>query len=239
MTAACPVCGRMTSDPLLCSRSARNRQDEGCTEHLERQLADVPTILEQLDITMSRQDRIPAGSPTPTQRPKTAEYEWAASHLAHERMAIHLGAIQAADNLAHALTHWAKNVLGWDTPAHVPDPTAAAARALLRPDAIARIRRRPDVLEIVEGIYDAIYDARRATDQPAQRTIPVGPCPEITDEGPCPGEVVAILPTDNDRPSHAECRHNPDGHQWSSIQFTRLGDRIQSTIQTRGKAGAA
>lgn len=230
----CPVCTRDQTDGLLCSRSARNRSDEGCTEHLERQLADVPNLIDELNTTISRQTRIDGTTTTET-RPQRAEDETVASGLVHERLLPHMGAIQAADDLAQALTHWARNITGytWKPAQHLGNPTADAAAALLAADSIQAIRRRPDVLEIVEGITDAIYAARRMTDQPAVRRVDVGPCPE-TD---CPGIVQAHVPTDADKAAWAQCKANKD-HAWSSIQFFRLGERIKRKTDAQNGTAA-
>jgi hypothetical protein len=213
MTACCPYCGREERTALLCL---------GCTATLRYELSDVPTLLAELDVTISRQSHIQAGAIIQA-RPATAEDETVASGLVHERIPIHMGAVQAADDLAQALTSWAYRVTGHQYGRTHTAPTAPAAAALR--DHSNDIRKRADVVELFDGVIDAIRHARSTVDHPNQRTITVGPCPEPN----CPGKVQAVLPADDKRPPSGHCDANPE-HRWASNQFLRLGERIQRTM---------
>jgi hypothetical protein len=117
------------------------------------------------------------------------------------------------------------------------DVSGAAALVLL--EEIDAIRRHPAAAELHDEVISAIRQARNEADRPANRTtFPVGPCPEDTETGPCPGEVVAFIPTEDERPSWLRCQAD-EAHRWSSIQFYRVGERIRRRMEARRKAGAA
>jgi hypothetical protein len=83
--------------------------------------------------------------------------------------------MMAADNLGNVLTTWARDVadvVGF-LAAHSTSPARAGARILL--NHVPEIRRHPAVVELVDEITDAVAQARRAVDRPADRMF-VGPC---------------------------------------------------------------
>ena len=168
MTATCPSCGCEQGAGLLCASE---------TDKLEKALGDVASIVADLDIALSKQARIGNAS--------------GPSGLARERSPISIGAMQAADTLASVLTTWARDVCGaqvW-APAMRGNPAAVAARALLT--LIPEIRRHPAVDELADQIHDAISQARRAVDRPADR-IYLGQC-YFEEEGvTCYEELYAI-----------------------------------------------
>lgn len=152
MSAECPTCGREQDAGLLC---------HACTSLLERDLGDVPAIVAELDITLSKQARIGNGAP---------------GGLARERMPMHEGARLAADYLQNTLTTWARDVsdtAGWVWVASNLPPSDQSARALLA--LIDHIRRHPAVVELVDEVADAIKQARRVVDRPADRQY-LGKC---------------------------------------------------------------
>jgi hypothetical protein len=151
MTAAtCPVCLAQQDAGLLCS---------SCCDRLERELGDVAAIVGELDVTLSKQARI--GTP-------------GKSGLARERIPINVGAMQAADNLGNVLTTWARDVgTEWWSFRRPAARSVIAAGYLL--GEINAIRRHPAVVELVDEITDAVAQARRAVDRPADRVF-VGPC---------------------------------------------------------------
>jgi hypothetical protein len=151
MTAAvCPVCEAFQSEGLLCHSD---------TSALERELGDVAALVAELDISISKQARIGNAGP---------------SGLARERTPINVGAMLVADDLGNTLTTWARDVgeVGF-LAQHSTSPSRAAARILL--NHIPEIRKHPAVVELVDEITDAIRQARRVVDRPADRQF-VGPC---------------------------------------------------------------
>jgi hypothetical protein len=154
VTATCPVCSAEQSEGLLCHED---------TTRLERELGDVAAIVGELDITLSKQARIGvAGAPG----------------LARERTPINVGAMQAADNLGNVLTTWARDVAPelwdrWEPRSTRHEPLTSSARILL--SHVPAIRRHPAVVELVDEISDAIHQARRAVDRPADRVY-LGQC---------------------------------------------------------------
>jgi hypothetical protein len=154
-TAECPVCGCPQEQGLL---------DNACTTRLERELGDVASIVAELDIAISKQARIGNAS--------------GPGGLARERSPINVGAMLVADDLQNTLTTWARDVLPnmgpyAMGPYSLPNPSTFAARLLLAH--IDAIRRHPAVVELVDEITDAIAQARRVVDRPADRAY-LGQC---------------------------------------------------------------
>lgn len=217
MSATCPACFRAQHAGLLCS---------SCCDVLEMELRDVPAVVAELDVTLAKQARMEGGK----------------AGLASERNGYHQGASLAADYLQNTLTTWARDLVGetrdwFGVMVGGLASSRSAARLLL--DHITEIRRHPAAAELHDEVISAIRQARAAADRPANRTtFPVGPCPEDTDSGPCPGEVVAFIPTEDERPSWLRCQAD-EAHRWSSIQFYRVGERIRRRMEAKRKAGAA
>jgi hypothetical protein len=155
VTATCPICGAEQAEGLLC---------HACTTALERELGDVAAIVAELDISLSKQARIGnAGSPG----------------LARERTPINVGTVDPRWILDNVLGTWARDIMGepdarW-SPAFVPSrsPAITASRVMLSNASL--IRRHPAVTELVDEITDAIAQARRAVDRPADRVY-LGQC---------------------------------------------------------------
>lgn len=204
----CPAdCGAESPDGLLCAR---------CTTALERELGDVPAIVADLDVTISRQARIGSGGK---------------GGLASERTPVHLGAIEAADVLTNTLTTWAREINPecagvWQLLAGrglAKTPADAAARALLA--CIAPIRRHPAAAELCDEVTDAIRQARRAVDRPADRVY-LGICHYIEAEVECLEEVYA-----SPGASEARCKVCGITHEVAERRAWLLG-RAEDTICT-------
>jgi hypothetical protein len=80
MTATCPACPRRQLNGLLCPT---------CVGRLDRDLRDVPTLVEDLQLTLARQGRTTTATP---------------GGLAHERTGYHAGASDALATLERTLT---------------------------------------------------------------------------------------------------------------------------------------
>jgi transcription elongation factor Elf1 len=146
----CPSCEAPQDAGLLCHT---------CTTKLERDLGDVAAIVDELNTTISRQARIGQGGK--------------GGGLASEKTPVHLGAIEVADNLGNVLTMWARDIMdGGFGPTHPAPITGAAAVLMFHID---QVRKHPAVDELVDEITDAIGQARRVVDRPADRMF-VGPC---------------------------------------------------------------
>lgn len=152
MSAVCPVCDAPQDAGLAC---------HSCCGRVEEALRSVPSVVDDLGIALSKMARIGTAS---------------GGGLARERNPIHVGAMQAGDLLNDVLSAWALEV--W---AESPFPTGvtvrlgslSAARIMLAN--IDTIRRHPKVEQLVDETTDAISQARRSVDRPADR-IYVGPC---------------------------------------------------------------
>lgn len=162
MAAMCPLCGGVQVESLLCPV---------CVARLTRQLRDVPSLVDELDITLSRQGKVGNGGK-------------GGKGIAHEKTTIHLGAAAAAWDLQHVLCAWAIEVTGV-RPSSVA-PTVAAADALL--SAMPAIRRHPESARLVTAVCGAIESARRVVDRPVERRF-LGPCAASLDAGICTGDL--------------------------------------------------
>jgi hypothetical protein len=178
---------------------------------LDRDLRDVPQLVQELQTTLARQGRT-----SPTHH----------GGLAHERSGYHAGASDALASLERTLTAWSE-ALG--RPAWYSTTAAAALLADLED-----LRTHADADKAHTEITSAITEARRTIDTAANRTIiEVGPCPQ---EG-CTSTVYAYIPTEDTRPARMECRQNPT-HRWDTTQWLRTGKRILDRI-THIKAARA
>lgn len=145
----CPACQAQQDAGLLCS---------ACCDVLERDLRSVPDLVAELDITLSKQARIGvAGAPG----------------LARERTPINVGAMLVADDLANVLASWVIDVCGEDWPFGRRAGAASFARDLL--SHVPEIRRHPAVEELIDEVTDAIKQARRVIDRPADKVY-LGQC---------------------------------------------------------------
>jgi hypothetical protein len=200
MIATCPACPRRQLDGLLCAQ---------CTARLERDLRDVPTLVQDLQLTLARQGRTTPTTP---------------GGLAHERTGYHAGASDALATLERTLTAWSTGI---GRPAWY---STTAAHQLL--NNLDTLRSHADADKAHREITAAVSDARHVIDQNANRTIiEVGPCPD------CPSTVYAYIPTEDTRPARMECRDNPT-HRWDTTQWSRAGRRILERKAQLKRTGA-
>jgi len=202
VTKTCPACPRAQTHAWLCAH---------CTQQIDRDLRDVPVLVQELQLTLARQGRT-----SPVHH----------SGLAHERSGYHAGASDALAGLERTLTAWS-TALG--TPAWYSTTAAAALLADLE-----TLRTHPDADKAHTEITAAITNARRTIDTAANRTIiEVGPCPEPD----CTSMVYAYIPTEDTRPARMECRTNPT-HRWEPMQWLRAGRRILDRMHALKRASA-
>lgn len=144
-----PACDRPTHDGWLCHT---------CVNTLRRDLDAVPTILEDLQVTISRQDRI--GDPDGrggTEQP----------------LPLRLGPMEARRDLADTLRAWADHVAsrrGTTLDSHQPRHLAEWLSMHL-----GDVRDDPRAGDIADELGYAVIVARRAVDKPL-RHVYVGPC---------------------------------------------------------------
>lgn len=147
---ACPV--------DRCDRTRRGDQNicGACEDQLRRDLAWIPELAEELDITLSRQAVIGAGGGGGD---KPLPFSVAASDA---------GAL-LRDTLA-----------GWVAVLHSEDEeaveTSLASAAVWLLDRHARIIRHPAVVDLVEEVAAVVACASRVVDRPGERQY-AGPCP--------------------------------------------------------------
>jgi hypothetical protein len=203
-----------------CSRPAPNATI--CTQHLwelERDLRRVPSLVEELHITLARAS-------------KDTSHTDKVQGKGESPVFFHQAASEALSGLHDAVVGWAR-----DLGALPARSTEGAAANLLRqlPDTYAS----GYLSKAADEIVDACHRGDKAIDTPANRSvIPVGPCPEgMVDGTACAGNVLAFIPAD-DRPPRMQCDVTNE-HWWSSVQWLRTGRRIFLLAQQRKRLAEA
>jgi hypothetical protein len=223
MTAVCPVCQCEQAEGVLCHND---------TTALERELGDVAAIVGELDVTISKQAKIGNAS--------------GPGSLARERTPVNWGAAAVLDDLTNTLTTWARDLVSHHWFPKPTNPLSAhvaanlAARVLLTH--VPEIRRHPAVTELVDEIIDAIAQARRAVDRPADKVY-LGQClVETPDED---GRQVTCLAEIYARPaaSEVQCRVCSAEHpvaerrEWLLQRARGLLFTVQEAAQLIGSYG--
>lgn len=168
----CPQCQARQDAGLLCS---------SCCDVLERELASVRDLMTELDVSISKMARLPAGGGGRRNK-LDKDDEPGLSPIASTRWPINLGASAAAWDIEQTLIKWERDVcpaLLPSSPRSIPIiPAIAASKRLLLH--VNEIRRHPKVPQLVEEISDVIRKGRRAIDRPMERVY-VGPCMVVND----------------------------------------------------------
>lgn len=152
MTENLCACGRPSRDATICA---------GCGFELDAAIAEICEprgLAYDLDIALTRQARLgDRNGSRPTETP--VPYDKRAS--------------DAAGNLKGILSGWAR-VIAEETGADLPPDTLAGIAAWLRPR-VGWMRHHPAAAEAHEEILDAVRQARRVIDRPADKLY-AGPC---------------------------------------------------------------
>lgn len=191
-------CGRPTRDGLaLC---------EQCLWELRRSLGDVPALVAELEVTMSREAVM-------------AESAGKINGDAETPMPYDLQAADRLSDLRVYLVGWVRDLAGDDPAKYPADDLTSMSRWLLA--RINDLAVHPAAGDIHAEIVGTVRDAWRVVDKAANRTrFAVGPCPEVD----CPGEVVAYIPTSEDHAARLECAGC--GSRWETHQWMKVGKRI-------------
>ena len=170
MNLQCANCYR-TSDAYLCA---------SCGDLLAKELRTVGWVSDELDVTLSRQDRI--GAQQGGHRPgKDVE----------RPLPLHLGASEAAWILHDVLASTARDIAEQrGFPLDCVDTSPAIAAWLVRH--VDAIRHDPGGGQTYDKVTDAIASARRIIDAPAGRMF-AGPCGSETDAGRCGADLYAAI----------------------------------------------
>jgi hypothetical protein len=236
MTASCPACYGLARDGLLCGICTRN-----LTTDLRGNDAvmGVAELVDNLHVAQAKLARIGGGSDSRKGDTK------------HERLALGVGAMEACRHLEAILGSWAMDVTGetwW--PVQGRYVAVSAAEQLL--DEIDAIRAHGAVNDLMDEVRKAIHRARDVVDLPERFSrFPVGPCPEIADNGqPCERTVFALVPgEESTQPALMACyrmvldERRPDlgagfAHTWQTHQWLRAGRRILDVMEKRKRAAA-
>lgn len=144
-----------------CDRTRRGDQHicGACSDQLARDLRTIPELVEDLDLTLSRQTAMGSSG---SGGDKPLPYNTSAS--------------DAGSLLRDTLTAWVKDLLDGRHDWAPPEPTIPAMAVWLA-DRHSHLIRHPAVTDIVEEIAAAVEAAGRVVDRPAERQY-AGPCPE-------------------------------------------------------------
>jgi hypothetical protein len=135
----CPACSAPQDEGLL---------DANCALKLEQTLRSIPALVRELDVTLSRQARIG----TPGKSAKGTE---------REKSVLHFGALDTHTNLRNTIVAWAR--------AFEPTPNLTAHAAAVLLSNLKHIRRHAEVATLIDEITNAVHQARRTIDRPAER----------------------------------------------------------------------
>lgn len=136
----------------------------GCTRKLALLLRDVPALIRDLDVTVTRQSRT---------RPGTGPGA-GGGEIDPVRMPFHVEASDAREHLEWTVLAWARSPeLEWPTP-RCPGTPAGCALWLERH--MGHARRQEWAGDFAESLVEAVGRARRAVDIPAELVF-AGPCP--------------------------------------------------------------
>lgn len=154
----CPVDGREVQDTVLC---------RGCVDSLKAELRAVPWLVEQLDLTLTRQARVGSrNGPRSTERPLPF----------HPRASVDL------ETLRDGLSMWAAAVAERRQVAVDAVGAVALAGWLLR--WAGEVAQHPDAGELHGDVLAMTEAARRTIDLPAERKY-VGPCDDCGEDLYC------------------------------------------------------
>lgn len=205
MSSICP-CGEPAGDGFLGKR---------CAQRLERALGDLPALIADLDITLTRQSVTGAHSDAGKPPKKDAQ-----------PLSLNLAAADVAHDLRHTLVSAIRHLTEargiMDGPA---DNTTSMARWLLRYHAAIPLDPAgPDIADAVHAITARIW---QVVDLPTTRgRFKVGDCVEANEDGvPCPGEIWVHIPAEDlGQRATVECKVCRKVYEpW---QWNKLGDRI-------------
>ena len=212
--------------PNRCQASCEAPTPDGihlCRTHTDQLSADlrrVPDIIADIEVTITRQDKL---------APHTDRRSTADSPLFWNERAA-----QAKWELGATLSAWARETASVDE----DDRDRLDALPACDPSKLARwirrnlgaLTRHPDVGQAHDELTNAVWRARRAVDHPNTRTrFQVGPCPQDINGELCDGQVWAFIASSDDGVSFLRCIDCDT--QWDSTQWLRVGPRIYRRAQ--------
>lgn len=169
----CKVCDAPTGDDAWLCR--------GDTSHLEVVLAELPTLLDELSVTLTRQDHISrvssSGRRAAPERPDDRPEDEPHLGVKEQGSPMHLGAAAAFDDADDTLGTWACHIAEHRAvPLDLPAGRSQAARCalwLLRH--VASLRLDEAVGELYDEVTYVHGQVERVINRPADR-IYAGPC---------------------------------------------------------------
>jgi hypothetical protein len=195
---SCVTCTAQTADGYLCNH---------CTDRLARDLAAVPKLCVELNVTLSRTDKI-AVSP---------------GRGGDAGLPYSVAASTALVALDSTVAYWARQVQAEGET--LPAETDLIAQWLGQ--RCNRLRADLAADDAYVQIRSAVTRAWGVVDHPSDRArVRVGPCVCDDHDGPCPGTVVAHIPAAEDQPASMRCDHHECSASWGAASWTRIGRAI-------------
>lgn len=209
-----------------------------CERKLKHNLADMESHRRELLVALARQVRMTA--PNDGGR-STMGLEWASmgdrfladlSEKEVQRILASLPPGRKAADALHAqkalLVAWVRMFIEENANLPMPADTVASLSAHLA-SWLPIARKHEAAGEFVAEVRDLVQRIFVVIDTPKNRTkITVGPCPETlvegTEEEPCPGQVVAVVPADEEIRPTMSCGYCHA--EWPPEQWHRAGQRI-------------
>ena len=192
----CGGCGGETGQGMtLCA---------ACTDHLERDLAEVDTTVEDLWTSIARQD-VGAGSVGSTGHATASE-------------PLNLHAMETGRTLSTILTGWC-DVLGHT----VREPVPASSVLLAQ---IREVRQQDWAPVLAQELHEALNDCRRAMDRAAER-VHIGTCGAVFEGVTCTDSITAIHGQ-----THGRCRtcgHEVDISEYRAARI-RVAHQVRASL---------
>lgn len=161
----CSVCGAEHSLAAMYCRA--------CDDKLVGWFGEIPGLLDQLEITITRQDRLTAGSaPTTGTKERPLPFNEKAAEVRNDLLII--------------LDYWARQVLAFDARITPDGPTAC--RWML--DYMGRVRTHERAARLHHQVRVGVSSALRAIDRPAERVF-AGPCMAVMGDIECREDLYA------------------------------------------------
>lgn len=219
----CHRCEAAVRDAVICKTCARD---------VERSLAEVPWLTQQLEVTIARLTKFQeeadktTGSPTPPVgfMPEAAEardnmravfVSWCLLYADEYGTVVETSGPHCGACVHPSCAEMRK----WNNRPRVADTLEAMSRFLL--PKVEHFRHHDLALSFVDEITHTVARCHAAVDTPPRPGIFVGPC--IEDD--CPGEMTAYLPRRDDGEAFMSC--GECDKVWATVEWSKVSKRLE------------
>lgn len=186
-----------------------------CIRHTRRRLAKQPELALELELTMTRQSKMQPDNDGGRSAETPVPFAPVAAALIHGQRAT--------------LVAWCK-LIAEEGIAPLPEDEIGSMAATIAAS-LPVLRRHEAAGELVAEIRRLTDRIIEVIDLPKNRLqFEAGLCPEVVDDGHCPGLVVVTIPND-DGEGTPLARCGVCKTQWTADQWLRMGHRMQQRVE--------